>query len=373
VQQWHLDVQHEVARNTVATLSYVASKGTHLGRQVDINQLFPVPLSENPFLPGEVITSDVCNTNTTPSGVAVTGRAFTNLRVACGDNADFFRHYLGYSGVNRLENKSSSIYHAFQTSVRHTVGGLQLNASYTYSHAIDDSSSRFDNTFVNSYDPANSRASSNFDQRHMLNIGYVYDLPFFRAPGAAHTFLGGWQVSGITSWSTGTPFSVYNTAGQGDNAGVANGLANNGSYADIVSNPNSTPSGVVPDPSLGTLGPLQLNPGAFALPRGLTFGDSWRNSQRNPRRTNFDMALFKHFAIREALGLEFRAEAFNVFNHTQFQPLGGSNNSGGGNMDCSDPAAGNTAGGSCLISSSFLHPQGAHNPRILQLGLKFLF
>jgi len=373
VQQWHLDVQHEIVRNTVATISYVGSKGTHLGRQTDINQLNPVPISENPFLPGEPITSDVCDTNTTPSGVAVTGQAFTNLRVACGDNADFFRPHLGYTGLNRLENKASSIYHAFQTSVRHSVGGLQLNGSYTYSHSIDDSSSRFDGTFVNAYDPSSSRASSNFDQRHMLNIGYVYDLPFFRAPGATHTLLGGWQVSGIASWATGTPFSVNNAAGQGDNAGVANGQADNGSYADIVADPNATPHGVVPDPSLGTLGPLLRNPGAFALPQGLTFGNSWRNSQRNGSVTNFDMALFKHFAIREAIGLEFRAEAFNIFNHTQFSPLGGSNNSGGGDMDCVDPAAGNTAGGSCLVSSTFMHPQGAHNPRILQLGLKFLF
>ena len=176
------------------------------------------------------------------------------MRVACGDNADFFRPHLGYTGINRLENKAGSIYHAFQTSVRHSVGGLQLNGSYTYSHSIDDSSSRFDNTFVNSYDPSSSRASSNFDQRHMLNIGYVYDLPFFRAPGAAHTLLGGWQVSGITSWATGTPFSVNNTAGQSDNAGVSNGAANNGSYADIVADPNAydTPKIIMSYPKSAT-------------------------------------------------------------------------------------------------------------------------
>src|SRR5581483_11815902 len=97
VQQWHLDVQREIVKNTVATVSYVGSKGTHLGRQVDLNQLLPVPLSDNPFKPGEVITDNVCKTNTTPSGVAITPgmRAFQNLRVACGDDANFFRSFRG--------------------------------------------------------------------------------------------------------------------------------------------------------------------------------------------------------------------------------------------------------------------------------------
>ena len=374
VQQWHLDVQHEIVKNTVATVSYVGSKGTHLARQLDFNQLHPVPLSANPYKPGEPIGAgghDDCGTMTTPSGVAVTGQAALNLAVACGATvADPFRPYLGYSTVNGLQNMASSIYHAFQFGLRHSMGGLQLNVAYTYSHSIDDSSDRFDGTFVNSYNPSSARASSNFDQRHVLNIGYVYDLPFFRGSGLTHALLGGWEWSGIVAYNTGTPFSVTNGASFGDNAGVGNGVGT-GSYLDVIGNPYAGTNG-----AFGSVGPyLDYNPAAFALPQGLTFGNTNRNFLRNPNYTNFDMALFKHFVIHEQIALEFRAEAFNIFNHTAFAPISGGSGGIGGNFssgtnsyDCS----GDT-GASCIGQADFLNSSAAHNPRILQLGLKFIF
>jgi hypothetical protein len=111
------------------------------------------------------------------------------------------------------------------------------------------------------------------------------------------------------------------------------------------------------------------------LPTGLTFGNTNRNFLRNPNYTNFDMALFKHFVIHEQIGLEFRAEAFNVFNHTQFAPIAGGSGGIGGNFssgtngyDCS----GDT-GASCIGQADFLNSSAAHNPRILQLGMKFIF
>src|ERR1700719_1884602 len=97
-----------------------------------------------------------------------------------------------------LEDQANSIYHAMQLSVRRTVGNLTLSLAYTYSHSIDNSSDRYNGDFVNSYDLAVNRASSNFDLRHNLAISYVYGLPFFKQPGFSHTVLGGWQVSGIT-------------------------------------------------------------------------------------------------------------------------------------------------------------------------------
>jgi len=370
MQQWHLDIQHEVARNTVATVSYVGSQGTHLGRRIDLNQIPPVPNALNPYKPGEPIggvnnTHDDCTSYTTPSGVAVTGQALINLQVACGADPDPFRPYYGSGGITRLENKASSTYHALQASLRRSVGALQVNAAYTYSHSIDDSSSAYDAGFLNSYNPSASRASSNFDMRHMLNIGYIYDLPFFKAPGRAHTALGGWQFSGITSWMTGTPFSV-SYINYPDNAGVANtAAANNGSptsFPDMVGNPNSgIPSGVLPG-----LGPLAANPNVFFAPRGLTFGNAGRNSLRNPHRTNFDMALFKRFAIAESKAFEFRAEAFNVFNHTQWGTIFGDGGSAAYN---GGPSSGTNGFG----GDNFLRITAAHPARILQLGMKFIF
>ena len=367
IQQWHVDIQQEVARNTVATISYVGSKGTKLNRQTNINQLHGLPESLNPYAPGEFLDSDstspTFNTdcdNLVVNGIAVTGQAAANLAVACGADPSPFRPYLGYGDVNHLEYAASSIYHAFQASVRRSVGSLQTSLAYTWSHSIDDSSSRFDGSFVDSFNPAGNRASSNFDQRHILSISYLWDVPFFKNPGISHTVLGGWQYTGILTYQTGIPFTPIFSP---DNAGVANGIVSGASYPDLVGDPNS---GIVQVPIEG-LGPLLLNPNAFAAPRGLTFGNAGRNIVRNPSRFNWDMALFKRFAIKEQVGFEFRAEAFNIFNHTQWGYISGDSGSGASNTANLNSGT-NTFGG-----NDFMHITAAHNPRILQLGLKFTF
>jgi Carboxypeptidase regulatory-like domain/TonB-dependent Receptor Plug Domain len=376
MQQWHLDLQNELPAHSVVTVSYVGSKGTHLGRQNDLNQLYPTPASQNPYQSGQQITAYDCAgvsvtgvTPTTPSGVAVatpgtytvnnvpgnttyttgiTGGWATNLNVACGNDANPYRPFVGIGTITRLESKASSTYNALQVSLRKSVGALNLTGAYTYSHSIDDSSDRYDGSFVNAYDPSANRASSNFDQRHMLNLGYVYDFPFFRKAGMTHSLLGGWEWSGIFAFSTGTPLNVTNGTTYGDNGGVGNAVGT-GSYPDQISDPHSN----VPPPSQVTgnnYAGYFFNPAAFVAPTGLTFGDTGRNSLRNPNRTNFDMGLFKHFAVRESLAFEFRAEAFNVFNHTEW---GGSSGALGG--------------------GGFLEISSAHLARVLQLGGKIIF
>ncbi len=273
-----------------------------------------------------------------------------------------YRPYQGFGTILRLEDMANSIYNSLQVSARRTVGHLTMSLAYTWSHSLDDSSDRSDGSFVNSYNLAGTRASSNFDQRQLLSVSYVYDLPLFAKRGLVHNTLGGWQISGLITAQTGTPFSVTNGV-YGDNAGVANGVGT-GSFVDVIGNPHSTPA---VSQVAGIQGPLLFNPAAYAEPTGLTFGDSGRNSLNNPGRTNWDMGLFKRFPLRsESRSLEFRAEGFNVLNHTQWN---GINNSvtcyGGANNSAGDP--------SCLATQSFLHPSGAHNPRILQLGLKLIF
>lgn len=379
VQQWHLDVQRELPGNLVATVSYVGSKGTHLTLQRNLNQLFPVPASDNPYVAagrpitpeiddagGTVIYAGDCATGTAgPGGPAVTGAAATNLGIACGNDPNPFRPLLGFGNITRLENQANSVYHALQTTVRRTVGNLTLSVAYTYSHSIDDSSDRFDSAFVNSYDLSTNRASSDFDVRHNLAISYVYGLPFFKSPGLAHTVLGGWQVSGITIAQSGTPFSVSNGTDFGDAAGVANGVGT-GSRPDLVGDPRSSVQSDVPS----VRGKLFYDPAAFAAPIGLTFGNVGRNTLKNPSRVNFDFGLFKRFTFGERAALDFRWETFNIFNHTQLYVTGpdGSNNT----MDCAP--VGSTAGdASCIGQSSFLHAAGAHLPRRMQFGLRLQF
>jgi hypothetical protein len=372
VQQWNLNVQKELPGNIVASVSYVGSKGTHLTLQNNGNQLVPVSAANNPFPAGTPINGDTDCGNfvqnafgipvaaTLGNGTAVPGAAVPNLWVACGNNPDPLRtNFPGVSNVTVLENTANSIYNALQFSAQRTVGALTLSFAYTYSHSIDDSSDRFDSAFVNAYDVAANRGASDFDQRHSASISYVYALPFFKAPGRKHTFLGGWQVSGITIAQTGTPFSVTNGTTIGDSAGVGNGVGT-GSRPDLVGDPQAVADSNIPTER----GKLLYNPAAFAVPTGLTFGNVGRNTLYLPGRLNFDFGTFKRFAINEHTGFEFKWETFNLFNHTQYGGAGqGSINSA---LDTSDP-------GASLATSGFLHMNTTHAPRIMQFGLRFYF
>jgi hypothetical protein len=290
-----------------------------------------------------------------PSGPAV------NVAIAAGcvpAGADPFRPYPGYGDIANLQTEASSNYNALQALVRRTVGGLDLTFAYTYSHSIDDSSDRGDGSFTNTYNPAANRASSNFDERHIFNASYIWDIPVFRHGGLSHSLLGGWQISGVTNFATGSPFSIiYNAI---DNAGVGNGEGSD-SYADIAGDPKATGHPV------NQYGRQYYNQAAYATPTALTFGDSGRNSLRNPDYINFDMAVFKHFAIKESTAIEFRAEAFNVFNHTEWAPIAGqvgagANINGSGTNVFTSP-----------VTSNFLYSGGVHEARVLQFALKFLF
>ena len=189
-----------------------------------------------------------------------------------------------------------------------------------------------------------------------------------------------WQLSGITTFQTGTPFSVINVGGSdgtasADNAGVGNGLGI-GSYVDVIGDAHGMKPKVASSDS--NVGPLLLNPNAFAAPRGLTFGNSGRNFLNNPSRINFNLSLFKHFTpFGEGRDVEFRAEAYNVFNHTQFRIYDPSHpgNTGNNSVNCygsqSEPYSAGASG--CLTGNSFLHPVDAHDPRIMQFAVKMMF
>ena len=425
-QQWSFGVQQELPHSIVVTASYVGSKGTHLTTERNLNQIVPLPLSQNPFGPNEPLTLSDCNvspvtggghpgdSNGTPfllqNGTIVTSQnpAYIYLQAACTSpntpNVNSLpRPYPGLGRVLSLENAADSSYHAFQATARRTHGPLTLGVSYSYSHSLDNSSDRSDPVLVNSYDLAGNKGSSNFDQRHLLNVSYVYQLPLAgivrylnEDPPGSHpedepiasppshsplinTFFDGWELSGVTSFQSGTPFTVINSAGNTgisltDNAGVSSGLGIAESYPDVA-------GGLAkPGNNAQSFGPLLDNPSQFVAPRGLTFGDAGRNFLNNPHRLNFDMALLKHIKITERSGLEFRVEAFNVFNNTQFRIYDADNPGRSGNNVISCYAgpvysAGfqSDVGANCVTGASFLHPINAHRPRTIQLGLKLFF
>ena len=356
VQQWHLDIQRDIVHNTVATLAYVGSKGTHLTLQHELNQLVPVPPSENPFLPGQPITDDICNSQAgstlqpefTVNGNTVQGQTGINLAVACGNNPDLFRtNYPGLGSIQRVEPTANSNYNALQFSLRKTSGPLTLDVAYTYSHSLDDSSDNQDSNFVNSYNTHQNYASSNYDQRHILTVAWTYELPSLHGKGLSQTFLGGWQWAGIMTAESGTPFSVVNGV-YGDSAGVADGTTGIGSYADRIGNPHASSN--CPPLADATKGVALFNCAAYTQTQGLTFGNSGRNSLNNPHRTNLDMSVFKIFKPKENLQVQFRAEAFNVFNHTEWSGV--------------NPY---------VSTTNFLFSTGAHMPRVLQFALRITF
>lgn len=432
-QQWSLSVQREIQKNLIAQLAYVGTKGTHLTAVRDLNQLQAT--TSNPFLSGQPITSDICNdgarrnyfptstiSGASTSGIGPSSPGWINMVVACtgnpgftsgtgsllGTSADAVRAYAGFSNIISVENVANSSYHALQGTLREVTGPLTIGIAYTYSHSVDNSSDRSSANFTNSLDLRSNRGSSDFDQRHMLNVNYVYSLPLVRwldgfadllgsddaesAPGIVarsstghqlrNALLDQWQLAGITTYQTGTPFSVINGGsgngtGASDNAGVGDGLGV-GSYPDVVANPQGIKPYVSSSSNGSTLGPLLGNPGAFVAPRGLTFGNAGRNFMRNPSRINFNLSLLKHFkTFHEKNDIEFRVEAFNVFNHTQFRIYDPSHpgNTGNNVINCyGDITTQYSAGASsCLTGNSFLHPVDAHDPRILQLALKMSF
>ena len=453
VQQWSMSIERALPKQMLASFAYVGGKGTHLTLEREINQLIPTPTATNPFGQHEPLDTSSCEmgqgiNNTKAeydfhgqyhllSGAVVgpTDPGYLGLRVACygkglGGLVDpnSLREYApGMGQIYSLENIANSHYNAFQALLRRTAGPLMLGVAYTYSHSLDNASDRSDTTSVNAFDLASNRASSNFDQRHMLHVSYIYDLPLRRilqsvfanlnsdpnsdnradnrpamsylTSKAMRSLLDGWQLSGLTLFETGIPFTVVNNGGSYtyclsndcsnntkhyisalDNAGVYNGVGS-GSYPDLVGSPHAHHASKTGD----SVGPLLLNPGAFAAPRGLTFGNAGRNVLNNPNRWNFDMAMQRSFGLHflrlgDSSALLFRAEAFNVFNHTQFRiynPTLG--NQANNTISCyaNSATSGYSAAGDsstdCQTGSSFLHPVDAHRPRTIQFGLKLAF
>jgi len=407
----------------------VGSKGTHLTIGRNLNQMLPLPPSQNPFGPSEPLTLADCTVSPvagggtpgdfsgTPfqlqNGVIVTPQnpAYVHLQVACASphtpNINSLpRPYPGLGQVLSLENVANSDYHAFQATLRRTRGPLTTGVSYSYSHSFDNSSDRSDPVLVDSYNLRANRASSNFDQRHLLNLSYIYDLtnlprwlqtltwghggdptgdgqdgPITEPPSRLLRRLGGdWQISGVTTFQSGTPFTVINSAGNTgialtDNAGVSSGLGIASSYPDVVSGPLP-----VSFDNPQSFGPLLGNPLQFVAPRGLTFGNAGRNFLNNPNRVNFDLSLLKHFKVTEFSQIEFRVEAFNILNNTQFRIYDPDNPGSTGNNVVSCYAgplysSGFKAkgGADCVTGASFLHPLNAHRPRTIQFGLKWAF
>jgi hypothetical protein len=239
----------------------------------------------------------------------------------------------------------NSNYNSLQVTLKHSSKRLNVLAGYTYGKSLDQSSNLGE--AVNPLNPALSRALSSFDVKHNLVLSYSYKIPFETLFRSANRWTQDWEISGICHFSSGLPVTLIN---YGDNSLLGaepNGINNYGvdepDYAGGSLNLNQNPRN----------GRSYFNASEFSQNVLGTPGTAPRRFFYGPGLDNYDMALLKTVALTESKSLQFRLEAFNVFNHTQFF--------GAQSVD------GN------IGSSTFGQVVSADPPRLVQLGAKFFF
>jgi hypothetical protein len=261
ILQWNFNVQQELPGRFVLQLGYTGSGGRKLYYTANVNQPLPGP-----------------------------------------GNVDARRPIQGFSGIFNWAPVFKSNYNAFTTQLdRRFSNGFSLLASYTYGHSIDDGPANSETNDPAPQDVRNFRANrgnSSFDIRHRFVTSYSYELPFARS----NKWLSGWQVSGITSWQTGLPFTPV--------------LSFDPTNTGTTARPNRIADGNLPASQQSIDRWFDTN--AFVAPASFTWGNSGRNFLRGPRQLNFDAGISRAFQLTEKFTLSFRTEAFNLLNTPQF-------------------------------------------------------
>ncbi len=354
-ENWSLDFQWQPKNNLVITLAYIGNHGVH--------EPIPVPFNE----PGIATTTNPIHGQTYSYGFQASDANFNPLVVEqvqttisefpnSDGNTALRTPYVGFNpNADFWKAEGISTYHALQLQVNKRMShGLMINASYTYSHSLDEGSGLGSGLFFNGNDPNNPRSaygSSDFDRTHVLTISYVYQLPTRKTSSSfANHVINGWGVQGITVAQSGQPFSIIDYSGTAasiffaadDN--ITNPIL---PLAPGVSPKQATQGGT--DNSFPSSSPLAgvrvpyINPNDFYIPfippgqdgvppanslttAGTTatdnletsYGPNGRNLFRAPFQTRFDFSVFKTFKIGERVSAKFQADAFNVFNHPSF-------------------------------------------------------
>jgi hypothetical protein len=320
--QFSLGVQRELAPSLIFGMQYVGTSAWSQNTRVEQNDL---PLA------------DLANRQT----------------VAQGGNANLYRQYLGFANILQSSNLVNSNYNSLQTALRmEKRHGLTLQIAYTWSHEIDGQNGSQDlDTASDPYNLRYDRGSGAFDRRHIFNANYVYDLPFFSHSGSflERAVAGGWQISGVTVAETGSNLQ----------GGTGSALTYNGpDVLGLGGNTTNRPNVVAPI-SYPHQQKTWFSQSSFAAPAapwtaagagGTGFGNANKDAVVGPGLFNWNIALFKDFPIHEALHLQFRAESFNTFNHTEWSGVDGGSNDG-----------------------NFGQVTGTYDPRELQFGAKLIF
>jgi hypothetical protein len=319
VQQYNLTIQRSLGRNFVLEAGYVGSHTVHL-REVN-----------------DSLQSVIVSPQNSLTVTGANGQQFKLTQNTFG-NAIARSRYQGVDGYSAFEafvDNAYAHYNSLQTTLSRRFANSYLQAAYTFSRSSDAGSSSntaFNTLFNNQLDLRDSYGLSDFDRTHRLSISYLQHLPFFtHATDWKGKLLGGWSVSGLTVFQSGTPFSIFDSG-----AGSA--------YVGLTTVPNTT-ANLAPGATLAsglTTGSIQqrvnqyVNPAAFTPapllnyptstvcpdPTGNTcvtgFGTLGRNIYRGPFQQNWDLSLIKNFSITERQKVRFSADFFDLWNHPVF-------------------------------------------------------
>ncbi len=341
--QYNLNIQREIAPNTVASIGYVGSHATHLFMQLDFNP--PTPSS---------VVGGVGQGFCTPNAAATS--CATNPRLNPEWGALVFANTIGSSNYNGL-----------QTSLnRRFSNNWQLQASYVYSKSIDDTSGTYGldggglgAAATNPTCLSCDRGLSNFDRRNNFRLSGIYSVPNV-AKGFVGQVVNGWQVTGVYTYLSGaplTPISIANRVFTG--SGSPTGRPNEVAGCDLV-------------PAQQTIYDW-FNTSCFSIQQAGTYGDAGRYTIIGPNLWGLDDSLSKSWSvpkISEQFRIQFRAEAFNIMNHPTFQNP--NNTVFAGAIPGSTPLAAQAPGVAVNASAGRITAVNSQ-PRQVQLGLKIVF
>ncbi len=336
-ESYTLSVERQIAANTFLNVGYVGLEAHHLLVLTSANPGNPalcLSLSQpSDVMPGTATCGPFgeSGTYTMPSGAVVHGT-----------RGPFSSQF---AAVTYQKTIANSDYNALQINLRHNSGPLEFMAGYTYSKSLDESSSLAE--AVNPIDAALSRALSAFDMRHNFVVSYNWQVPVGRVLRRDNVWTQGWALSGVSRFATGFPVTLYNNGDTSLLGTIPNGINNNG-----IDTPNLAPGNLELNTNPRNGSPA-FNTALFSLPSLGQLGSAPRRFFDGPGIYNFDMAVQKNVRLSESKSLDFRLEAFNVFNHAQFY----------------GPAAVNGN----ISSANFGQVVSADAPRLMQLAAKFSF
>jgi len=351
LQNYELSVQRSFGSATVATVSYVGTSGRHQMTTIEANpgnQALCIYLSDPANVaPGTATCGPTLEDQQyiESNGTVVNGTRTVFGSLALGDNA-------------LMKSAAGSSYNSLQASLKHRDKYEDFLIGYTWSKSMDNGSDVFDSS--NPYNPSLSRALSWADVPQRLVASYTVQLPFNKligGNGIVNRVTAGWSVSGITSFTSGEIIGL--TENYDDNAltGAYSALVDTPSYANNGS--KLFQGGVTSNnPRNGQSLPY-FNYNFFTTEPIGQIGNAMRRYFHGPGMNNTDLTLEKSTKIVGTTQLQFRAEAFNVFNHTQFDGADGEIG------DMCDPSS---LGPGCFGYNSSVHPA-----RVMQLALKLLF